>query len=249
MAGAAPRRPTCPGSPPISRYPTAAPAPVLELSTSWRNPPTRPARGQRRLRGGATTIGGRACAALPPRRRARHRARARCWPTSQAEREWVADHLQRRYRQAADDGVVPPTAAVLVRRNADAAPMATALRARGVPVEVVGLAGLLSVPEVADVVAMLRLVADPSAGAAAMRVLTGPRWRLGARDVAALWRRAVALDGGRPARSGESAEQIAAGGRATGRHRRPGRRARRSGPGRRLFGGRVSARHRRSRRS
>ena len=74
--------------------------------------------------------------------------------------------------------------------------MAAALRARGVPVEVVGLAGLLSVPEVADVVAMLRLVADPTAGAAAMRVLTGPRWRLAARDIAALWRRAVALDGG-----------------------------------------------------
>ena len=44
-------------------------------------------------------------------------------------------------------------------------------------------------------VAMLRLVADPTAGAAAMRVLTGPRWRLGGRDIAALWRRAVELDG------------------------------------------------------
>ena len=37
-------------------------------------------------------------------------------------------------------------------------------RRRGVAVEVVGLAGLLSVPEVADVVAMLRLAADPTAG-------------------------------------------------------------------------------------
>ncbi|MDF2586004.1 MAG: ATP-dependent helicase [Mycobacterium sp.] len=88
----------------------------------------------------------------------------------------------------------PPTAAVLVRRNADAAPMAEALTARGIPVEVVGLAGLLAIPEVADVVAMLRLVVDPTGGAAAMRVLTGPRWRLGARDIAALWQRAVDLD-------------------------------------------------------
>jgi DNA helicase II / ATP-dependent DNA helicase PcrA len=84
---------------------------------------------------------------------------------------------------------------VLVRRNADAAPIADALRARGVPVEVVGLAGLLSIPEVADLVAMLRLVADPTAGAAAMRVLTGSRWRLGGRDIAALWRRAQHLGG------------------------------------------------------
>jgi DNA helicase-2/ATP-dependent DNA helicase PcrA len=39
-------------------------------------------------------------------------------------------------------------------------------------------------------------VADPTAGAAAMRVLTGPRWRLGGRDISALWRRAVQLDDG-----------------------------------------------------
>ncbi|MGV0803649.1 hypothetical protein ABQF26_42100, partial [Mycolicibacterium elephantis] len=75
-------------------------------------------------------------------------------------------------------------------------PMADALSARGVPVEVVGLAGLLDVPEVADLVAMLRLLAEPTAGSAAMRVLTGPRWRLGGRDIAALWRRAVDLDDG-----------------------------------------------------
>jgi DNA helicase-2/ATP-dependent DNA helicase PcrA len=107
-----------------------------------------------------------------------------------------------------DDGSAAPTAAVLVRRNADAAPIADALAARGVPVEVVGLAGLLAVPEVADLVATLRLVADPTAGAAAMRVLTGPRWRLGGRDIAALWRRAVELDD-RPTRE-TTTEQIVA---------------------------------------
>ena len=96
-----------------------------------------------------------------------------------------------------------------MRRNADAAPIADALRARGIPVEVVGLAGLLSISEVADVVAMLRLVADPTAGAAAMRVLTGPRWRLGARDIAALWQRALALGGGPGAGEASSPESIA----------------------------------------
>ncbi|WP_131810527.1 PD-(D/E)XK nuclease family protein, partial [Mycolicibacter sinensis] len=50
-----------------------------------------------------------------------------------------------------------------------------------------------SVPEVADLVAMLRLVSEPTAGAAAIRVLTGARWRLGAADLAALWRRAAEL--------------------------------------------------------
>ena len=170
------------------------PAPALELRTSWRNPPRAlhvanaiSAEARRRsvavqaLRARPDAPSGTVlCALLPDVR---------------AERDWIAEHLRVRYQQAAADGVSPPTAAVLVRRNADAAPIADALRARGIPVEVVGLAGLLSVPEVADVVAMLRLVADPTAGAAAMRVLTGPRWRLGARDIAALWRRAVALGG------------------------------------------------------
>ena len=188
--------------------PDGSPAPVLELRTSWRNPP--------RALHVANAVSADARRRSVAVRALRSRPDAepgtvRCALLAdvQAEREWVADHLHRRYQQAADDGVAPPTAAILVRRNADAAPMAAALRARGVPVEVVGLAGLLSVPEVADVVAMLRVVADPTAGAAAMRVLTGPRWRLAARDIAALWRRAVALDGGQAARTGETAERIA----------------------------------------
>ncbi len=178
------------------------PAPVLELRTSWRNPP-------RALRV-ANAISAEARRRSVAVRALRSRPDAppgtvRCalLPDVRAEREWIADHLYAHYQRAQADGVSPPTAAVLVRRNADAAPIADALRARGIPVEVVGLAGLLSIPEVADVVAMLRLVADPTAGAAAMRVLTGPRWRLGARDIAALWRRALAPGGGQ--RSGEAA--------------------------------------------
>ncbi|MGO9100889.1 MAG: ATP-dependent helicase [Mycobacterium sp.] len=188
--------------------PDGSPAPVLELSTSWRNPPT------------ALHVANAVSADARRRSVAVHALRSRpdaapgtvrcaLLPDVQAEREWVADHLQRCYQQAAAHGVAPPTAAVLVRRNADAAPVAAALRARGIPVEVVGLAGLLSVPEVADMVAMLRLAVDPTAGTAAMRVLTGPRWRLGARDVASLWQRAVALDGGQAARTGDTAERIA----------------------------------------
>jgi DNA helicase-2/ATP-dependent DNA helicase PcrA len=184
-----------------------SPAPVLELRTSWRNPPTTlqvanaiSADARRR------SVAVRALRSRPDA--APGTVRCALLPDVQAEREWVADHLQQRYQRAGADDVAPPTAAVLVRRNADAAPMAAALRARGVPVEVVGLAGLLSVPEVADVVATLRMVADPTAGAAAMRVLTGPRWRLGARDVAALWRRAVAIAS--PAEPG-----------AAGRHHQP----------------------------
>ena len=182
------------------------PAPTLELRTSWRNPP-----GALHLANEVSAEARRrsvAVRSLRPRPDAAP-GTIRCALLSdvEAERDWMADHLARIYREAA--GAVP-TAAVLVRRNADAAPMADALTARGVPVEVVGLAGLLAVPEVADVVAMLRLVADPTAGAAAMRVLTGPRWRLGGRDISALWRRAVDLDRADRRTHGSATEQIVA---------------------------------------
>jgi DNA helicase-2/ATP-dependent DNA helicase PcrA len=73
------------------------------------------------------------------------------------------------------------------------APVAAELRARGLPVEVVGLGGLLDEPEVADLVSTLKVLADPLSGSAAARLLTGASWRLSAADVAALWRRAGEL--------------------------------------------------------
>ena len=110
-----------------------------------------------------------------------------------AELEWTADAIADRWYAQVDAGRPSPTAAVLVRRRADMAPIASALRARGLPVEVVGLGGLLAEPEVRDLVSALRLVADPLAGTAAIRLLTGARWRLGVADLAALWRRAQEL--------------------------------------------------------
>ncbi len=111
----------------------------------------------------------------------------------EAERSWVADAIADRWRAAADAGREPPTTAVLVRRRADMSALAAALRARELPVEVVGLGGLLDEPEVRDVVSALRLVVDPLAGGAAVRLLTGARWRIGGADLAALWRRAREL--------------------------------------------------------
>ncbi|MDT5005172.1 MAG: ATP-dependent helicase UvrD/PcrA [Mycobacterium sp.] len=186
-----------------------SPAPTLELRTSWRNPP----RTLYLANAVSAEARRRSVAVQPLRPRpGAQPGTIRCALLGdvEAERDWVADHIALRYREASDAGNAVPTAAVLVRRNADAAPMADALTARGVPVEVVGLAGLLAVTEVADVVAMLRLAAEPTAGAAAMRVLTGPRWQLGGRDISALWRRAVELDGVGGARESTSSEQIVA---------------------------------------
>ncbi|MGH3623931.1 MAG: ATP-dependent helicase, partial [Sciscionella sp.] len=110
-----------------------------------------------------------------------------------AEREWLADEVARRWYDALEGTGSPPTTAVLVRRRSGMAGIAAALRARELPVEVVGLGGLLEEPEVRDLVSALRVLVDPLAGPAAARLLTGSRWRLGAADLAALWARADEL--------------------------------------------------------
>jgi DNA helicase-2/ATP-dependent DNA helicase PcrA len=119
-----------------------------------------------------------------------------------AEAEWVADQVRAlgdpatsRLGSALPWGQV----AVLARKRSHFARLEAALRARGVPCEVVGLGGLLTRPEVVDVVSTLRVLADPAAGGALLRLLAGPRWRLGPRDLDALGRRArhIAVSTGR----------------------------------------------------
>lgn len=109
--------------------------------------------------------------------------------TAADEIAWVADEIA----GVVAAGTAPRDVAVLCRRRADFAPLAQALTARDVPVEVVGLSGLLAMPEVEDVVAVLEVLAEPTANAALVRVLTGARWRIGPRDLAALGRRAALL--------------------------------------------------------
>jgi DNA helicase II / ATP-dependent DNA helicase PcrA len=82
----------------------------------------------------------------------------------------------------------PKTFAVLVRKRAQIALIQEALAYAGIPSEVLGLGGLVHLPEVADVVAMLKVVNNPDAGSSLMRLLTGPRLNLGPRDIAALGR-------------------------------------------------------------
>ncbi|WP_280188036.1 ATP-dependent DNA helicase [Nocardia gipuzkoensis] len=196
-------------------FPTApgVPAPTLALLTSWRNPPealalanlvAEPLRRKAIEGGGVTVDALRAKPDAGPGEVA-----LALTDTVAGEREWVAERIAAQWaaRRAAQQQ--PPTSAVLVRRNADAAPLAEALRAQGLPVEIVGLGGLLATPEVADIVATLRLIAEPGSGSAAMRVLTGARWRVGVADIAALARRARNLSIRRP--GSEAGAEIADG--------------------------------------
>ncbi len=154
-------------------------AETLQLSTSWRND---------------TTILEIANVTSAPLRsgpvaplRARPGApsgevRAGRFETVEAEAEAVAVWVEERWRRPSGR----PTgrsAAVLCRKRSQFPHIVDALRARGLPVEVVGLGGLLQTPEVGDLVSLLWVVQDPSRGDRLMRLLTGPLCRLGAADL------------------------------------------------------------------
>jgi DNA helicase II / ATP-dependent DNA helicase PcrA len=186
------------------------------LSTSFRN--------AGRILDAATVIQdglgpGQVAALVPAPDRAR-RGRVTCalLETAADEAEWVAGQVAgllrypdgiapdgRRWPDGRKEGVRPADIAVLCRKRGQFPLLRKAIEDRGIPVEVVGLGGLLSVPEVQDVVATLRVLHDPSASDALARLLTGPRWRIGPRDLVALGRRAreLAADG----RSRHSASQ------------------------------------------
>ncbi|MGX2994675.1 UvrD-helicase domain-containing protein [Streptomyces sp. JNUCC 64] len=129
--------------------------------------------------------------ALRPAPGAEREGTVRCalLPTHAEEIAWIADSLAHLVRT----GTQPGEIAVLCRTAADFADIQGALVARDVPVEVVGLSGLLHLPEVADLVAVCEVLQDPGANASLVRLLTGPRWRIGPRDLALLGRRARLL--------------------------------------------------------
>ncbi|MEO6606573.1 MAG: UvrD-helicase domain-containing protein [Aeromicrobium sp.] len=104
-----------------------------------------------------------------------------------------------------DEGVVPlRSVAILVRVAAENGEIVKALRDSHIPFEIVGLQGLLAQPEVQDVVSLLEVVDDVTANPATLRLLTGPRWNVGPRDLALLGRRASQLS--RSVGSGGDAE-------------------------------------------
>jgi DNA helicase-2/ATP-dependent DNA helicase PcrA len=194
---------------PFGASASSGPAPVLQLSTSFRNSARvldAAAAIQTELRYEAPDVPRLTSA---PDRAERGAVSCALLDTILDEAEWVADRaaaLLAGGRGIAPDGqpwpeglaagVRPSDIAVLCRKRSQFVPLRHALEARGIPVEVVGLGGLLAVPEVQDVVCTLRVLHDAGASDALARLLTGPRLRIGPRDLVALGRRARALASG-----------------------------------------------------
>jgi DNA helicase-2/ATP-dependent DNA helicase PcrA len=114
--------------------------------------------------------------------------RAASLPTYDDELAFLATEVPRAY-----EAMPVPTwsnIGVLVRDNKTAGAVHDALTQAGVPVEVVGLSGLLRMPEVVEVVSTLKVIHDVTANASLLALLTGPRWAIGPRDLALLGDRA-----------------------------------------------------------
>ncbi|WP_338100774.1 ATP-dependent DNA helicase [Microbacterium excoecariae] len=150
------------------------------LLTSWRNGPTVLAAANRLVRPLAEDSVGE----LAPRPGVGADAvDVRVEKTVDEEARAVAEW----FRERRDAAPTPPTGAVLFRTKRHMQTFADALGAAGVPHRILGLGGLLGLPEVADVVAALRVLHDPSQGSALIRILVGPRFAVGLADMAALY--------------------------------------------------------------
>lgn len=179
---------------------TGDPAPVRQLSVSFRN-------GDRVLDVAARVqlplrMEAREVPVLVPGDNRKDRGRVTCafHETAEDEAAWIADGIARILGQeVAPDGlpwgdkerkktlaVQPQDIAILARKRSQFPALRRALEDRDIPVEVVGLGGLLTVPEVNDIVATLRALYDATAGDALARLLAGPRWRIGPADLRVL---------------------------------------------------------------
>ncbi len=126
------------------------------------------------------------------------------------EADRVAEWFGRVRRERGADGR-STTGAILFRSKKHMVRFGDALGRRGIPHRILGLGGLLSTPEVVDVVCALRVLSDPSAGSALIRLLAGPRWAIGLpdlRELAALARRIARHDAALQPLSAEVVERI-----------------------------------------
>ncbi len=94
--------------------------------------------------------------------------------------EWLSGNIRRQAVSAIkpDRGGIEPnwkSIAVLCRTNNEVTLCYRHLTDEGIPVAVVGIDGLLLLPEIAEIINMLRLIADPCDDVALISVLTGPR--------------------------------------------------------------------------
>ncbi len=178
-----------------------SPAPTSYLTTAWRNGRSilaaanvmSEALGKAAARREPAGAAGAPAAKVPPLQPSPHASDGRVvlgrFGTDVEEASAIAeDVLKYRvtdFERTADGTPVPPALAVLCRRRAQMETIRRQFEARGIAYEIVGLGGLLDTPEIVDLVATLRVLADPGRSDSLMRLLAGARWRIGTADLMA----------------------------------------------------------------
>ncbi|NBU31910.1 MAG: ATP-dependent helicase [Actinobacteria bacterium] len=109
--------------------------------------------------------------------------------THPEEVEWICDQVAAQVTS----GVLPKDIAILLRAAKYGPGFVAGLEKRGIPVQVADAQVLVHLPQVRDVLCYLELMAHPTANTALVRLLAGPKWRIGARDLAVLGRHARRL--------------------------------------------------------
>lgn len=140
--------------------------PVLQLSTAWRNDP-QILQAANRI-SDPLRASGQVKVEKLVKRPGVGDERGRVWAArvqdGLAEAELIAKFLAQRWSPS-------KSMAVLCRTRSQFTPIVAALIERGIPVEVVGLGGLLDVPEVADVRALMSVALDPTSADRLMRLI------------------------------------------------------------------------------
>lgn len=166
--------------------PGAKPASVLSLSTSWRN--------ARRILDAANVIAAPLRAQSPihvPKLQPAAEAEpgtvtAHYAETIDEEIQTVAAWMKAERERYEDTHGSLPTAAILFRSRKHMVRFSRGLTEAGVPNRIVGIGGLLTTPEVTDIVATLRCLWDAEAGNELIRLLAGPRFAVGPADIRGL---------------------------------------------------------------
>src|SRR3989454_452251 len=109
------------------------------------------------------------------------------------EAEWLAGEVMRR---AAESDVPYEGMAILYRTNAQSRPLEEAFRFRGIPYRLVGAVSFYERREVKDVLAYLRVIANPADDEAFLRIVNVPRRGIGDTSLSQLVR--VAAQWGKP---------------------------------------------------
>ncbi len=172
--------------------PSGAPTQVFTLSTNFRSGPaivaaSNDAAASRR----AMAMGGTGVQLTSGRADAEDVVEVHSFRTESDEQKFVVAGVAEELAAGRSGADV----LVLARNNDAVSALTAALEAAGIPAISSNQEGLFDLPQVRDVLAELAVIVDPTANAELVRLLLGPRWRIGLRDLNLLGARARELAG------------------------------------------------------